>query len=379
LIGQYAHGNEPSHHMAYLYCYVNQPWKTQKLVRRILDTLYTDKPDGLSGNEDCGQMSAWYIMSAMGFYPVTPGQDTYVIGTPLFKRTVIDVGNGKTFTISAANVSTKNIYIQSARLNRQPWTKSWIRHGDIVKGGTLEFQMGQEPNKQWGSRDEDIPFSAVTEHPMVPVPYVVSGSRTFTDSTEVALGALVPGSYIYYTLDESAPTTGSHRYEKPFIVDRSVTVKAIAVKKGLPASMVMTSRFAKIPGGRSIRLKTRYAPQYAAGGDMALIDGIRGSGDFKTGTWQGYEGVNLEAVVDLGKTKTIRKLSIGFLQDNNSWIFMPERVEFYVSSDGKTFELAAKVENDISHRREGSILKEFTATITASARYVKVIGKNIGV
>ncbi|MCP5045871.1 MAG: glycoside hydrolase family 92 protein, partial [bacterium] len=122
LIGQYAHGNEPSHHMAYLYCYANQPWKTQQLVRRILDTLYTDKPDGLSGNEDCGQMSAWYIMSAMGFYPVTPGQDTYVIGTPLFKRTVIDVGNGEIFTISANKVSAQNIYIQSASLNGQPWT-----------------------------------------------------------------------------------------------------------------------------------------------------------------------------------------------------------------------------------------------------------------
>ncbi len=117
LVGQYAHGNEPSHHMAYLYNYVGQPWKTQKRVRQIMDELYTEKPDGLCGNEDCGQMSAWYVLSAMGFYPVTPGDPIYAIGSPLFEEITINLENGNNFTIKANNNSPENIYIQSATLN----------------------------------------------------------------------------------------------------------------------------------------------------------------------------------------------------------------------------------------------------------------------
>lgn len=379
LIGQYAHGNEPSHHMAYLYAYMNQPWKTQALVRRIMDTLYTDKPDGLCGNEDCGQMSAWYIMSAAGFYPVTPGQDIYVIGTPLFKEMRIDTGKGRRFTVSAPNVSSKNFYIQSASLNGKPITRSWIRHQEIIRGGKLEFKMGPKPNKTWGSKDKDIPYSAIRDHLVLPVPYVKTGSRVFRGSTVVELGHVEPGAEIYYTLDGTAPNHKSKRYGKPFRLDKTARVKAIAFKKGFPVSTAMSAEFVKITGNRKIKLNSRYAPQYSAGGDMALIDGIRGTYDFRTGTWQGYEGVDLNAVVDLGKTKEIEKISIGFLQDNNAWIFMPLEVRFYLSVDGKSFDHAATVKNDIPHRREGSIIKEFTAAIDKeNARYIKIKAKAIG-
>ncbi|MCB0687260.1 MAG: GH92 family glycosyl hydrolase [Saprospiraceae bacterium] len=146
LIGQYAHGNEPSHHIPYLYNYAGAPWKTQERVRQILTTQYNDTPKGLCGNEDCGQMSAWYVVSAMGLYPVNPAEGVYVIGTPLFNRVVIDVGNGNTFTIRARFLTPENIYIQAATLQGQPLTRSYVRHFEIMEGGELILEMGPQPN-----------------------------------------------------------------------------------------------------------------------------------------------------------------------------------------------------------------------------------------
>ena len=147
MIGQYAHGNEPSHHITHFYNYVDQPWKTQGLVDSILNTLYLNNPDGLSGNEDCGQMSAWYILNAMGFYSVAPGEPVYSIGRPLFSRSVINLENGKKFTVEAKNNSGKNKYIQSAKLNGTLLDKPFFNHKDIIMGGTLLLEMGPEPAK----------------------------------------------------------------------------------------------------------------------------------------------------------------------------------------------------------------------------------------
>lgn len=141
LIGQYAHGNEPSHHIAYLYNYAGKPWKTQNMVRQIMDTMYDDQPDGLSGNEDCGQMSAWYVFSAMGLYPVNPASGIYDLGSPLFDRVTINVGENKTFVIEAKNVSEANKYVKQITLNGQAITNYQITHNDIMKGGRLIFEM----------------------------------------------------------------------------------------------------------------------------------------------------------------------------------------------------------------------------------------------
>jgi len=161
-IGQYVQGNEPVHHVAYLYDYAGEPWKTQKWVHRIMKEKYLAAPDGLCGNDDMGQMSAWYIFSAMGFYPVAPGQNVYAIGAPLFDELKLDLGefyNGNTFTVKANNISPENFYIQSATLNGKAYNKPWIMHDDIAKGGTLIFEMGPSPNKQWGNNTEDAPPS----------------------------------------------------------------------------------------------------------------------------------------------------------------------------------------------------------------------------
>ncbi|MGP1377674.1 MAG: GH92 family glycosyl hydrolase [Prevotella veroralis] len=156
LIGQYAHGNEPSHHILYMYNYVGQPWKGADKIRYVLANLYHDDFDGLSGNEDVGQMSAWYILSAVGFYQVDPAGGRYVFGSPLFDEATLNVGNGKTFRVVAHNNSSENKYIQSAKLNGKPYTHSYIDFKDIVRGGTLEFVMGNKPS-QFGVKPSDRP------------------------------------------------------------------------------------------------------------------------------------------------------------------------------------------------------------------------------
>nr|WP_321356270.1 GH92 family glycosyl hydrolase [uncultured Draconibacterium sp.] len=161
LIGMYAQGNEPCHHMAYLYAFAGQQWKTAEKIRFILNEFYTNQPDGLIGNEDCGQMSAWYVMSSLGFYPVNPSNGVYVFGSPLFDEATINLPDGKTFTIQAKNNSKENIYIQSVELNGQAYSKSYITHQDIMAGGVLSYVMGSTPNYDFGSADKDRPKSTL--------------------------------------------------------------------------------------------------------------------------------------------------------------------------------------------------------------------------
>jgi hypothetical protein len=363
--------------MAYLYNYVNQPWKTQERVREIMVKLYSARPDGLCGNEDCGQMSSWYVLSALGFYPVCPGNGQYIIGTPLFPVAKIDLGNGKTFTIKAKNNPSRNVYIHSTMMNGEPYRKSYVSHEDVLAGGQLVFEMGAEPGWEWGSQEEDIPISKITDFEILPIPFIVSGERTFSRSMEIVLDSLANNAAIHFTLDGSEPTIRSPEYEKPIRLNGSATVKALAVKEGWGSSFVMTARFTKIMHNRKIELNTAYSPQYSAGGDIALIDTIRGTDDFRTGTWQGYHGVDIEAVVDLGKSVNIRKVETGFLQDQNSWIFMPLEVQYAVSDDGNNFRVIGKLKNDIPPEKEGAIREDFGLSFKPTrVRFVRIRAKN---
>lgn len=161
-MGNYAHGNQPIQHMAYLYNYAGKPYITQEKIRLILTKLYKPTPDGYCGDEDNGQTSAWYVFSALGFYPVTPGINQYVIGTPLFKKSTLHLNNGKTFTISSKNNSKNNFYIQSAKLNDKNYKNTFINFEDIQKGGSFKFNLGNTPNKQWGYNYSNAPFSLST-------------------------------------------------------------------------------------------------------------------------------------------------------------------------------------------------------------------------
>jgi predicted alpha-1,2-mannosidase len=159
MIGNYVHGNEPSHHIPYLYCFAGATWKTQERVPRIVDSMYRAAPDGLCGNDDCGQMSAWYIFSCLGFYPVCPGSNEYVFGSPCVESARIDLGGGKEFVIRAEEFGGDNPYIQSVELNGRPYMKGFLRHEDLAVGGTLLFRMGPRPNLGRATTAEDLPYS----------------------------------------------------------------------------------------------------------------------------------------------------------------------------------------------------------------------------
>jgi len=165
LVGLYAQGNEPSFHVPYLYDFSGQPWKTQKRVRQLLEVWYGDGPLGIPGDDDGGETSSWYVLSALGFYPECPGSPVYEIGSPIFARSKIKMGNGRIFTIEADGASAQNKYVQSALLNGKPWNKPWFAHADISNGGILLLKMGPRPNMQWGSSPFDAPPSMTTKFP----------------------------------------------------------------------------------------------------------------------------------------------------------------------------------------------------------------------
>lgn len=379
LIGQYAHGNEPSHHMAYLYSYAGAPWKTQRRVREIMAAMYSDRPDGLCGNEDCGQLSAWYVLSAMGFYPVTPGSDIYVIGSPLFDAVTIDVGAGRTFSIRTRNGSSRNWYIQSARLNGGRHEKSFISHGRIVSGGELILEMGPEPNRAWGSGFPDRPRSAITGYPILPVPSIAPIPRAFAGSAEITLAVAADGARIRYTTDGTEPTGNSAVYTQPLTISESTTIRAFAEKHGFTRSFTMDASFSRVPEGMAIVLQAPYSPMYTAGGDLALVDRIRGGRDFRTGTWQGYHGVDLDATVDLGGVRAIETIATGFLQDINSWIFMPAEVEYAISMEGDSFTVVARMDNDVPQDEWDVVVKDFKREgMHARGRFVRVRARTIG-
>ncbi|HEX5885525.1 MAG TPA: GH92 family glycosyl hydrolase, partial [Pyrinomonadaceae bacterium] len=378
LIGQYAHGNEPSHHMAYLYNYVGQPWKTQSRVRQITSQFYKPEPDGLIGNEDCGQMSAWYVLSAAGFYPVTPGSTVYAIGSPLFPEVRFNLENGKSFVVRAGNVSEQNVYIQSATLNGRAYNKSFLLHDDLMAGGELVFQMGPRPNSRWGSGVGNEPVSRIDGNEIVPVPVIKAAGQTFRGRLEINLLAATPVD-LYYTVDGSEPNSSSRRFARPFVIDADTTVKALAIAADGRRSLVATANYRRIPHDWKITLQSNYSSQYTGGGDLALIDGIRGTTNWSGGRWQGYQGKDFVAVVDLGSVQTVSTVGAGFLQDVGSWIWMPSRVEIELSVDGKSFAPAVSVNNEVPNRREGVVIRDFVATVSPQkARYLRIRAVNFG-
>ena len=196
LIGQYVHGNEPSHHIAYLYNYIGQPWKTQEMTRRLLHEMYRPTPEGIIGNEDCGQMSAWYILSALGIYSVCPGSNEFALTTPLFEKATVKLANGKTLTILANN-SQKNVYIQKVELNGEPIEVNFITYAQLMEGGELRFILSDLPNKSRGISEEAAPYS-YTQEKFVSIPYVDRDLNLFMDKTEIVLSTMTQEAEIRY-------------------------------------------------------------------------------------------------------------------------------------------------------------------------------------
>ena len=238
LMGQYAHGNEPSHHMAYLYNYVGQPWKTQELTRRLLHEMYAPTPEGIIGNEDCGQMSAWYVFSSLGFYPVCPGSNEFALTAPQFPKAVVRLANGRTLTVTADN-PRRSVYIASVTLDGKPIDRNYITYDELMQGGELHFALRPRPDYERGTDDAAAPHS-LTRGEVVSIPYTTQNVSLFTEPLAVALATTTSGAEIRYTLDGSEPTETSALYAAPVPVDRSLTLKAKGFKPGAAPSRTLT-------------------------------------------------------------------------------------------------------------------------------------------
>lgn len=338
LIGQYAHGNEPSHHIIYLYNYTAGLYKTQQLAHKVMKEMYLNAPDGLIGNEDCGQMSAWYVLSALGFYPVTPGTNNYMIGTPVFKKASINLENGRSFSISAQNVSDENIYITRLGINGSIWNVAQLKHEIIQAGGSMSFEMVNKPTV-WGShKSEEVHIPIIDKKTFVANPVIHGGGMPFKGSKLIEIGNNGSDGDIYFTTDGSEPDASKTRYTGPVTIDRSAILKAITIQKDAAKSFVTVAEYKKLEHDWHIKLNTPYEQHYTAGGAEGLIDGIRGTTNWRMGNWQGYQKQHLDVVIDLRVPDTVSKVLVSFLQDTKAWIVLPKEIDIQISTDGITYQ-----------------------------------------
>jgi predicted alpha-1,2-mannosidase len=349
LIGQYAHGNEPSHHMAYLYNYVGKPEKTNAKVKYILDNFYTNTPDGLIGNEDCGQMSAWYVLSSLGIYSVTPGKTEWETTIPYFKKAKIIFKN-------------KNQY----KITRKKIKKLFPKK---INNVALEKKFN-----------------------LIPVPIIDAESKSFKDELKFKLLNPKSINYTIYNdlkiycriIDEKYKNSPFYLYYGDWtLIGRNTKVLAyseINFNGKFYQSDTISATFFKKPNNYSINIKSVYNPQYHAGGPEGLLDGILGTENWRKGDWQGYQSQDFEAVVDLKEVKNISEISVRFLQDQRSWILMPTKVDYYVSDDNVNFMYFGSVNNTLDPKLEENTILNFTSNENKEkkARYVKVIAKNFG-
>lgn len=392
LIGQYAHGNEPSHHAAYLYNYVGKPWKTQELVNQILYTLYSPKPDGLCGNEDCGQMSAWYVLSSIGFYPVCPGDNRYFIGSPVFDKVTIHLENGEKFIITTKNRRKNACYIQSAILNGEKFTRSYLTFNDLKDGGQLDFEMGAKPSKKWGMGKDDIPESRITPSTTI-VPIIVADKQSFTDSMTFSIKLFAPDNQtdkkqiypaqsdkIYYTLDESTPVKSKKcEYNGPVTIKENTHVKAISYNPQTGFSPIVEAYFYQFAQDQKVKLNVPYEAMYPASGDNAVLDGIRGSSNFRLGGWQGYCGVDFDATIDLNSVREIESVAADFLQDTRAWIIFPTEMTVSVSNDNVNFVPYGNYVNAIPANDYEAQTQMYLVKKKVECRYVRIQAKTFGI
>jgi hypothetical protein len=339
LIGQYAQGNEPSHHIAYLYNYVDKPEKTDAKIKYILDHFYRNTPDGLIGNEDCGQMSAWYILSTMGIYSVTPANPEWQTTRPYFDQMKINFEDG-TSTIITPNTP----------------------RSELKKLGFPNVQL-----------PKPLPYPELTQTP------IIKSSRIFDIDAKVEILGLNSKDKMYYQLiPENGKATDFVPYKKPIIIKNTTSVKAYAERNG-EKSTIGEAIFNKRPNHWDIQVSSTFTPQYHNGGFSSLIDGIHGTENWRKGDWQGYQGQDFVAIIDMKSQLPIHEIATTFLQDSRSWILMPKKVEYSVSSDNKNFVIVGVVDNTVAPDKTESVIKNFKADILpTTARYVKVKAYNYG-
>ena len=373
LIGQYAHGNEPSHHKAYLFNYSTKPFRTAELSRKIMQDFYTTSRDGLIGNEDCGQMSAWYVFSAMGFYPVCPGNNLYDIGSPLFEEIKIMPGNDKNIVIKSSRKNPNAPYVKSVSINGMQ-NGLQFSHEIFQKNSQINFELAEN------SADHLKPTTAKTTSRTTPVmiPYLVSCERAFFDSCKVEMKCHTDSSEIRYTLDGSEPTRKSNLYSGPVTLNASAKLKMIAYRNGMEKSAVEEVDFIRLPYRKSVSYKHDYSHNYTAGGKNGLVDGIKGEPN-AFGSWQGFWGDDLEVIIDLEDVRTFAKIEANFLQQYPSWIWLPSEVVYEVSTNGTTYEEVYRKKNQTPLDKDGAFVETFRASFEKNkARYIRIKAKNMG-
>ncbi len=376
LIGQYAHGNEPSHHIAYLYHTVGKPTKTAERTHQILNDFYKNHPDGLIGNEDCGQMSAWYVLSAIGLYQICPGNPQYEFSTPLFKQVLVNLENGKKFLITNLSKNKQEKYIQNLNI---PFQNKMLQIGyqDIINGGGLTYRTTNIKDSAYQNFNRSYEMIDANNKIIIN-PIIQSSDNPFVTDSKVSISAAA-GSTVFYTVDGSFPTLDSKQYTDPFIINKSTTIKAFATTNG-KASKTAIAKVHQLPHPDwKVNLKSVYNKQYTAGGDAGIIDGLSGSLDWRKGGWQGYQSQDFEVIIDLTSEKDIKRISANFLQDSRSWILMPKNVIFEFSLDGKKFIPLAELKNELAANENTVVTKSFEKEFAVvKARYVKVKAINFG-
>lgn len=374
LVGQYAHGNEPSHHMTYLYNYIGKPWKTQRLVRQILDSLYHPGPGGLPGNEDCGQMSAWFVWSAMGFYPVTPGSNEYAIGSPLFDEVRLHLENGHTVRILAEANGTNSRYVERVSVDGREWNSNLISYGQFTTANEIRFTMSTAPATRRGTASES---ASMDPSPFCRAPRITADSRLFTDSMLVRIES--PDGKPVLIGHNSALVLMGQPYRAPFYLHQSDTIYAQCADAGC-MSGISSASFYRIPERWKVSLLTTPNRQYSAEGPISMIDGLKGTENWRKGDWHGYQSTDMEVVIDMGDKRSVNSVSCGFLQDTRSWILMPREMQVLLSEDGRNWKEAGKAANHVEDKNyevQRQVLK--VDVDNRQVRYVKVKAINYGV
>jgi hypothetical protein len=290
----------------------------------------------------------------------------------LFEKATINLEDSKQFTVQANGVSKENFYIKSAKLNGKVLDRSYLYHQEIISGGTLVFEMTNSPSP-WGTKEHQIPSTQIQEHQILLTPFIASGTVSFKNSTSITLGVADPGADIYYSIDQGEFI----KYEAAIAVSESVLIKTYAQKQG-KKSGVLSTQFFKIDPNVSITLNTQYANEYSASGENALIDGIKGALDFRTGAWQGYSDKDLDAEVNLGSVQNISEIKTNFLQEQRSWIFYPTQVTCLISIDGKNYTSIGVQKIDAAIPSQDALIKSVVFKTNQKAQFIKLKATNLG-
>jgi len=373
LIGQYAHGNEPSHHVAFVFNYLGKPSKTQELTRQICAELYSNAPDGLSGNEDCGQMSAWYVLASAGLYQMSPGNEVWTITSPIFEEVKINLENGKQFIIRSNGLKKGNTYIQSAKLNGNEMKSLMLSHSDIIAGGQLEIELGPEPK-------DDFDYTPLIEASTITEPYVmmapvISAPPSFTDSAMVSVSCPLTVSVIEVSVNDEP----FRPYTEPFVIYKTSSVAARVLGPNNVPGPISKGAFVQRDKRLSITFSIPYDSQYPAAGLNTWIDGIKGGNDFRTGEWQGWWGKDIEATIDMTVPRSISYVGLRCIQDIRPWIWFPGSVSVFTSNDGENFTSMGVAVHSGPENDYKVETRMFGVNVSAKCRYVRIVAKNRGV